>query len=61
MSPASGIYISPHNQSVPAEYRGLGIRLEDDVLLTEDGVEVLTDECPKDPRVLEEIIGSCGS
>ena len=32
---------------VPAKYRGIGIRVEDDVLITADGHEVLTAAAPK--------------
>ncbi|XP_045468377.1 xaa-Pro aminopeptidase 3 isoform X2 [Harmonia axyridis] len=43
-----GIYVQDNNESVPKEYRGIGIRIEDDVLITADGPEVLTDCCPKE-------------
>lgn len=48
-----GMYIASDCMEVPAEFRGIGIRIEDDVLIT-DGrrVEVLTDECVKDPNEL---------
>ncbi|HEY8089253.1 MAG TPA: aminopeptidase P N-terminal domain-containing protein, partial [Polyangiaceae bacterium] len=38
-----GIYISPDDQTVPAEWRGIGVRIEDDVLVTTSAPEVLTD------------------
>ena len=44
-----GIYI-PDDDSVPAKYRGIGIRIEDDVLVTRDGHEVLTAAAPKTSR-----------
>ncbi len=54
-----GIYISPHYE--PAEgqpqiedrWRGIGIRIEDDVLVTETGHEVLTAAVPKDLSAME--------
>ena len=42
-----GIYIGPDDESAPAEFRGIGIRIEDDVLVTPDGHEVLTAAVPK--------------
>jgi Xaa-Pro aminopeptidase len=41
-----GIYI-PDDESVPAQFRGIGIRIEDDILVTRDGGEVLTAAAPK--------------
>ena len=37
-----GLYIPPDDASVPAKWRGIGIRIEDDVLVTRDGHRVLT-------------------
>lgn len=42
-----------HN--VPEEFIGLGVRIEDDVLITEDGPEILTKACPRDIDVLQKI------
>jgi Xaa-Pro aminopeptidase len=37
-----GIYIAPDEERVPAQYRGIGVRIEDDVVITADGCESLT-------------------
>lgn len=42
-----GIYIARDNTDVPAEYRGIGVRIEDDILITPDGAENLTASIPK--------------
>lgn len=43
-----GIYISETRRSVPEEFRGLGIRIEDDcAILPDNSVEVLTRNCVK--------------
>jgi Xaa-Pro aminopeptidase len=49
-----GLYI-PAADDVPEPLRGIGIRLEDDVLVTPDGAEVLTRDVPVDPDEVERI------
>ncbi|HET7752505.1 MAG TPA: aminopeptidase P N-terminal domain-containing protein [Anaeromyxobacteraceae bacterium] len=48
-----GLYVAADDASAPAEMRGVGIRIEDDVLVTEGGHENLTYAVPKDPREVE--------
>lgn len=42
-----GLYIAEDMEDVDEEYRGTGIRIEDDVLVTVDGNEVITKKAPK--------------
>ena len=42
-----GLYIAANADDLPAEFRGIGIRIEDDVLVTQNGVDVLSASIPK--------------
>jgi Xaa-Pro aminopeptidase len=48
-----GLYFSPRDRSVRGELRGIGVRIEDDVLVTRGGREVLTSAVPKEIAALE--------
>ncbi|HBV40437.1 MAG TPA: Xaa-Pro aminopeptidase [Erwinia sp.] len=52
-----GLYIAP-DADVPVEYRGIGIRVEDDIVITEEGNENLTDSVVKDPDEIEALMAA---
>ncbi|MEL6342888.1 MAG: aminopeptidase P N-terminal domain-containing protein [Myxococcota bacterium] len=47
MTVEPGLYIGSDNEDVPPEFRGIGIRIEDDVVVTDGEPEVLTAAIPK--------------
>ena len=52
-----GLYIAP-NADVPEEYRGMGIRIEDDILITATGIENLTASVVKDADAIEALVAA---
>lgn len=51
-----GVYINHLGKNdVPINYRGIGIRIEDDVLITENGPVVLSRNCPKSVQDIERL------
>jgi Xaa-Pro aminopeptidase len=48
-----GLYFQPYDDLVPPELRGIGIRIEDDVLVTDAGPQVLSAALPTDPDAVE--------
>jgi Xaa-Pro aminopeptidase len=52
-----GLYVRPDERNVPTEYLGLGVRIEDDVLVTAAGPRVLTAGAPKEPEELLAAVG----
>jgi Xaa-Pro aminopeptidase len=60
MTVEPGIYVAPDNLNVEAKWRGIGIRIEDDVLITKEGCEVLTSGVPKTVAEIEALMAEAG-
>lgn len=52
-----GLYIPGDDAAAPAALRGIGVRIEDDILITSAGCEVLTALVPKDITEIEAVVG----
>ncbi|XP_028935212.1 xaa-Pro aminopeptidase 3 isoform X1 [Ornithorhynchus anatinus] len=50
-----GIYFPMDDPSVPERFRGIGVRIEDDVVVTQDLPLILSADCPKEMEHIEEI------
>jgi Xaa-Pro aminopeptidase len=48
-----GLYFKATDLLVPAELRGIGVRIEDDIAITADGCEILSAGLPRDPDAVE--------
>ena len=53
-----GLYIAPDDDAAPERLRGIGIRIEDDVLVTASGHEVITAAIPKSVADVEGLTAS---
>lgn len=53
-----GIYVAPDNVNVDEQWRGIGIRIEDDVVITERGNDVLTAGVPKTIHDIESLMAT---
>lgn len=51
-----GLYIPADDTNAPAKFRGIGIRIEDNIRITADGCENMTASCPKEVSDIENIM-----
>ena len=57
MTVEPGIYI-PASRKVPARWRNIGVRIEDDVVVTNSGPDVLSKGLAKDPAAVEKLMAA---
>jgi len=55
-----GIYVPLEGDGIPDQLRGIGVRIEDDVLVTVSGHEILTRDVPVEPDAVERLVGGGG-
>lgn len=60
MTVEPGLYVPPDDETVDEKWRGIGIRIEDDVVVTKGGVEVLTGEAPRAVSEIEALMADAG-
>jgi len=56
MTVEPGIYVSVDTKGIPEQYLGIGVRIEDDVLCTQNGPRVLTTKVPKEADEIEQLM-----
>ena len=58
MTVEPGIYVAPDNIQVESKWRGIGIRIEDDVVITKGGCDILSKDVPKTIEDIEALMAT---
>ncbi|MGW7452394.1 aminopeptidase P family protein [Streptomyces sp. NPDC054787] len=53
-----GLYLQPDDETLPAELRGIGVRIEDDLVITADGARLMSGALPRTVAGIEEWMGA---
>ncbi len=53
-----GLYLQPDDETLPAELRGMGVRIEDDLVITSDGARLMSGALPRTVSGIEEWMGA---
>ncbi|MFI2073069.1 MULTISPECIES: aminopeptidase P family protein [Streptomyces] len=52
-----GLYLQPDDETLPPELRGIGVRIEDDLVITAEGARLMSGALPRTPDAIEAWMG----
>jgi Xaa-Pro aminopeptidase len=56
MTVEPGLYVAPGSEGIDPRFHGIGVRIEDDILITDQGPRVLTSDVPKEVADVEALM-----